>query len=336
MKTTLYLHIGMNKTGSSAIQRFFSSNRQMLATKGLLYPMAGCVGDAHYGLSDALGFIQGKVSTSGRKETKLGELAEALSVEVHSVKAKDVFVSSEFFVLPKSVDKVKEFFADYNIKIVVYLRRHDQWWPSSYNQAVRTVSNPPWGRGFLPYFNYMSKKRPDIGDYRSLLHNWSLLFGKENMIVRPYESQQIQPTLISDVLRTIGRDDLSLDCMSDCERVNDSIDMSTLALVDAFQRANIDTDIRASLIHYALSNRREDGNGNKVEPSLLLSIVNKYADDYSYIAREYLGRKNGKLFYDPLPDPSMPWKRIRVPKLDAVVETVVSAMQSQCQPDYKR
>lgn len=333
MKTTIYLHIGMNKTGSSAIQRFFSTNRQLLAHRGVLYPRAGCVGGAHYGLSDALGFIQKRDGASGRHIENLDEMAESIFVEINSSKPSEVFLSSENFVLPKSVDKVREFFSGYNLKILVYLRRHDMWWPSSYNQAVRTVENPPWGRGFLPYFNYLSKKRPDIGDYRILLHNWALSFGKNNIIVRPYELQQNQPTLISDVLRSIGRDDLSLSYIYDCERVNDSVDMSTLALVDAIQRARIDRDVRAMLIHYALSNSCENEFGNSIDPSILLSLVEKYTDDYSYIAREYLGRDDGKLFYDPLPDPSVPWKKSRMLKLDTVVETVVMAMRSRRQPE---
>ncbi len=46
-----------------------------------------------------------------------------------------------------------------------------------------------------------------------------------------------------------------------------------------------------------------------IEPELLLSLVEQNQDDYEYIAREYLGREDGRLFYDPLPDTTALWKR---------------------------
>ena len=38
MSQILYLHIGLHKTGTSAIQKFLMSNGQLLAAQGFLYP----------------------------------------------------------------------------------------------------------------------------------------------------------------------------------------------------------------------------------------------------------------------------------------------------------
>lgn len=65
MQKTIYLHVGANKTGSSAIQNFCNSNRDSLLSSGLLYPVTGCVGDAHYGISSILGFAHGINSDAG-------------------------------------------------------------------------------------------------------------------------------------------------------------------------------------------------------------------------------------------------------------------------------
>lgn len=38
MKKTLYIHAGTHKTGTTAIQKFLSANRDLLAKNGYLYP----------------------------------------------------------------------------------------------------------------------------------------------------------------------------------------------------------------------------------------------------------------------------------------------------------
>ena len=37
-KKTIYLHIGVSKTGTTSIQRFLYKNRELLKDKGILYP----------------------------------------------------------------------------------------------------------------------------------------------------------------------------------------------------------------------------------------------------------------------------------------------------------
>lgn len=330
MSATIFLHIGANKTGSSAIQSIFNRNRDSLLGRGVLYPHTGCVGEAHYGLSTLLGFVHGKPHPIDLMSKPLVELSELLRNEITSSGAESVVLSSESFVLPKSVETVRSFFSDYDVKVVVYVRRHDKWLPSSYNQAVRMVVDPPWGRGFKSYVNFQKKMGPcpSRGDYRILLDRWAKVFGKNNMIVRPYERQQNNPGIFFDFMRAIGRSDVmdgigALEC-----RVNDSVDAQTLAFIEAFQRARIDSELRARLIKFALDNRRTaDGtNVAAIDPSLLLSIVEQNNDMYEYIAREYLGRDDGRLFYDPLPDATSPWKKIKQPSPAEVVEFVVRVM----------
>ena len=48
MKKNLILHIGMGKTGTSALQDFFWENRARLKKSGLCYPKYGAVSHAHH------------------------------------------------------------------------------------------------------------------------------------------------------------------------------------------------------------------------------------------------------------------------------------------------
>lgn len=328
MPATVFLHIGANKTASSAIQCFFNENRGKLAEDGILYPVSGRIKNAHYGVSRLLGFVQGKPAPVDLMSRPLVELSEALSDEVTSSGAKHVVISSEYFVVPKSVEAVRSFFANYDVKVVVYVRRHDKWWPSAYNQAVRTVVNPPWGRGFKSYLNFYRNLGPcpSRAAYRLLLDRWAKVFGKKNIIVRPYEEQQNKPSIIHDFMRAIGCSDVATGLATISKRVNDSVDMKTLALVEAFQRAKIDPDIRARLITYAFENKKASAGVVLADPALLLGVVRQNEGDYEYIAREYLGRTDGRLFYEPIPDPDMPWQKVKPPRPEEIVESVVAVM----------
>ena len=328
MPATIFLHIGANKTGSSAIQYFFKMNRQVLIKKGVLYPVAGCVGNAHYGLSKLLGFVYGTPKPVDLMSKQLVELAEAFRDEVGASSAKSVVISSESFVMEKSVEAVQRFFSGYDVKVVVYVRRHDKWWPSAYNQAVRMVADPPWGRNFDSYLRFHKNKAvyQSKCNLRHLVERWAMVFGKENMIVRPYETQQNQPGLVSDFMCAIGRPDLGVDLAPENQRVNDSVDMNTLFLIDAFQRAKVGPDIRRRLIEYVMANRKAPEGAGAIDSKVLLELVEENMDDYEYIAREYLGRPDGRLFYDPLPNPDIPCGKLKKPRIEDVVESVVAAV----------
>ncbi len=51
MKKKLYLHIGMGKTGTTALQNFFWENRKALASHDICYPKRGTMANAHHLLS---------------------------------------------------------------------------------------------------------------------------------------------------------------------------------------------------------------------------------------------------------------------------------------------
>lgn len=331
MSATIYLHIGANKTGSSALQSVFNKHRDKLVEQGLLYPVSGCVGDAHYGVSSLLGFYHGKPKPIDLMSKPLVELSDALRSEIERNNAESVVISSESFVLPKSVDTVRNFFAGYDVKIVVYVRRHDKWWPSAYNQAVRMVVSPPWGRGFNSYLNYHNNLGPcpSRGGYRLLLDRWSGVFGKENMIVRPYEKQQNEPGIFADFCRAIGHEGDVNEYSGNNLRMNDSVDATTLSFIETFQRARISPDVREKLIKYASCIGRGAEGEVAIDPEILLNLVHQNQAEYEYIAREYLGRTNGVLFYDPLPDVSVPWRKIKQPSPADVVELVVSVMSDK-------
>jgi hypothetical protein len=323
---TLYLHIGTNKTGTSAIQRFFNQHRDALRQHGLLYPVTGCSGNAHYAFSALLGFDHSKPRPIDTSAPALCDMRSKLEREIENSSCSHVLMSSEDFVLPRAVTPVRNFLKDFNVRVVVYLRRHDGWWESAYNQAVKMVAEPPWGRGFDRYLRYQRMRNPKYGNYRALLNRWDEVFGSDNIIVRPYEKQQNAPNVAVDLLHAIGRGGIAQQMDVQPGSVNSSLHGDTVHLIDAFQRARIDPELRRRLIEYAIATAPAGVTQSLVEPDIRRRLVEENMQDYAYIARKYLGRKDGRMFLEPLPDPDEPWIARPRPTPSAIVEATVQAL----------
>ena len=295
-RTLLYLHIGVNKTGTTAIQRFLNSRREDFISSGILYPKAGTIGEAHYSISDALGFGHTKLSRDCRLEQQR-RIKKMLREEVQCTKPKCIVISSEFFTLNGDIGTVQNFFSEYDVRIVVYLRRHDDWWPSNYSQAVQHTTNPKWrGWGLEKYIAYHQKHNPNNGNWRYLVDRWADCFGRDSMIVRPYEKIQNKPNLMADFLSSISMGNLAPE---EFPAINQSLDAWSLRMIDVAQRANIGEDIRRRIIAYTKLNQLS---GNKLHypSSFLNQLISRHSEDYSYIAKEYLKRKDGMLFFNPI------------------------------------
>lgn len=319
--SVLYLHIGTNKTGTSAIQRYFNTHRAALLRQRLLYPVTGCNGEAHYGFSRALGFSHGPQANSA---AELGALSRQLQNEVKKSRANTCVISSEDFILPKQVAAVRKFFEGFECRVVVYLRRHDYWWESAYAQAVKMKENPPWGRGIGHFINFNARKNPNYGNYRFLVDRWADVFGADRMIVRPYEPAQNPGGVVADFLRTLGLPEAAEQAANNVERVNESLSHRALFILDILQRAKIDPSVRADLSRKLLADTWKRSGRSLMSPLLRRELVERNLDDYAYIAKKYLGRKDGKLFTEPLPDPDEPWKAPVMPNMVEVVTHVVN------------
>ncbi|MCP8688672.1 hypothetical protein [Marinobacterium sedimentorum] len=315
----------MNKTGTTALQSYFFSNRKRLLKSGVLYPETGLIGNAHYAFSASLGFSNPGVNSSWIKDLDIlkKRFKSELGKRVHTV-----ILSSEDFLLNKSASCVTDFFKDYQIKIVVYLRRHDHWWLSAYSQAVKMKHLPPWNQGPQGFINYNLKRNKYYGDYRYLIDRWSKIVGRNNIIVRPYEPEQNQPDLAYDFLESIGARELAEQMPRMDQRENSSLTLASVQLMDIFQRIDTNPEIHKKLLDHARSFRSDDTHSLKelINPQFLLKLLDSYEKDYTYIAQEYIGRKDGRLFYEALPELDSEWKAPRWPTQAEVAQEVLKVV----------
>lgn len=325
---SIYLHIGMNKTGTTSIQSYSLKNRQTLIQNGILYPETGLINKAHYAISATLSFHNPSIPIEWRK--KKHELKKELKNEIKENIRKTI-ISSEDFLLNKPFTELKSFFKGYSLKAVIYLRRHDHWWLSAYTQAVKMKHLPPWNQGPQGFINFNRKKNKTYGDYRHLVDRWANAIGKENVIVRPYEAAQNQPDLAADFFKAIGEPALAEQLPRMAVRENSSLPMASVQLMDIFQRIDAEPELHQKLLAHARLFGQNDTRHvrDMVNPQFLRNLVDSYQEDYAYIAREYLGREDGQLFYEPLPEPVENWKWPRWPTQAEVAQEVLKVVNQK-------
>ncbi len=321
---SLYLHIGTNKAGSSAIQRTLVAHEKTLRAAGLLYPRTGRVGSgAHHLVSHVLGFSQGKPPTV-RERGGLENLGRKLIDECDRRGCRSLVLSSEVFTNRGDIARVRDFLAGWDVNIVVYLRRHDHWWASCYGQGVRMTPNPPWPLGFEGYIAWQ-RAHPHKGDYRKLLDAWAAVFGADKLLVRPYEREQNSPSIVADFLRTIGFPTLADTVGAAVAQHNVSPAERELAIIDAIQHARLAHGVRKRLITAIATRSGQVRGGGFISPVERLRMLEENLEDYRYIARTYMGRSDGVLFLEPPPDPHAPWTPPPPASSQEIIEAIAQA-----------
>ena len=212
----IILHIGYNKTGTTAIQNSFFYNRKSLKKNGLFYPNK-CRGKrkspAHHALPESLLFQIGKplphfVNKKIYIKYQVDHYWNVLKQEVSKSNCPFAFISSEAFSRlrghPEQMEFIKNQLNSYDIKVLVYLRNQPDYFASAYNQAVkrgyetRTVNE-------LMQFGWMNI------DYFIELEQWASVFGPENIIVRIFDKKKMQGGVVADILKVLEKERIVLD-----------------------------------------------------------------------------------------------------------------------------
>ncbi|MEM9639934.1 MAG: hypothetical protein AAGA19_00420 [Pseudomonadota bacterium] len=177
------LHIGMERTGSSALQRYFARNRTVLRVMGVRYPQAEAAGVAlekHQDLVDA-------IATSARGELlwEHGSAAEVLASYVkRAERSANTVISAEGLSAPDPVfaHTLAPLAQQFDVRVIVFLRRQDEWAVSSYRNAVNTGT--VGGQSIVDWLaDPQTRARMD---YRAILRFWEEAFGADAITVLRY------------------------------------------------------------------------------------------------------------------------------------------------------
>ena len=225
---------------------------------------------------------------------------DKLMGEINQSPSHSIILSSENFSLINNLQPLKERLSGFNVKIIIHLRRQDKFYGSLYNQLLKTPFT-----GIHTTLNEFVQDRQLEGDsYQSILDRWSNAFGKSNMIVKPYEREQLDDGLLSDFASTIGFKTKSF--LGVNSKHNISLPRHAIKFIQLIKKSSITESIllnkEIGTFLYELSKKPSIEKSNSTLPApLAVEVNNFHAAENEYIAKEYLNRNDGKLFYSPNP-----------------------------------
>lgn len=312
---TVYLHIGTPKTGTTAIQNFLSDNNEILNKYGICYPdfgfrypKIGVLRNAHFLLTADFDENGQKSSQQPGKDYESGldmiaDLAKTYDKIIISDEAIWRGSSGRDNFWPKL--KYDLWKRSLDIKIIVYLRRQDLWMPSFWGQKIKTGSV----LHFQEYLQFMDETDYPT-DYFQYMEMLSSIFGEESLIIRVYEKGQYKgekQTLISDFLDIFGlplgdefyiRQDLyNLSLKGNYAEIRRILNI----LPDFYETDHI---LKRSIWDTQKLNPEPDLADNYTwnSPDEQRAYLAAFADSNEQLARKYLHREDGILFYEPVKD----------------------------------
>lgn len=330
----IILHIGVYKTGTTAVQNFLSRNRSALAQRGVLYPESFTRFDAHHPLPWALGVGHRDKDTSVRPD----EVVRAIMQEAVSAKADTVILSSEEFINLEATErlpKLKRLFDGHAIEILIYLRRQDSLLLSTYGQHVRMYSIRFSGTisdFLLKHSNFLNKY-----NYWQTLQRWARVFGSDAMRIKLYDQARFpEGNIVEDFADTLGIGLNGCD-MGTASGINRNLSDLGLEVLRRLNAMPLDEATHHGLIRF-LDESPLQGQG---EYQLLSrrnrqELMGQFENSNARVARHWLGRDDGVLFESREPsDGAEDLSGYERPNEDLVVGALIDCLvrMFRCLPD---
>jgi hypothetical protein len=311
-----FLHIGTEKTGTTTIQHFFARNRSNLLEDGFLYPCSPgeanpIIGETNHIKLAAFAMEENKIQnprnllgiTDSEKVLKFrNEFKNNLAQELDKTQAKSVIFSNEHcssrLVTKEEIERLKNFLEDFfeEIKIIIYLRRQDKFLLSTYSTAVLGGRTEPF---CMPGQTAIERRY----DYWKILSKWEAVFGKDKIVVRVFEREQM---LGGDLLKDFSNL-LNINITERYESIktlNQSLDVCSLEFLRTinpylpkFQENKINKsrlDIVNSIATYSKYHSNEKNISMPRE--MIEEFMLNFEESNRKVATYFLNRPDGKLF----------------------------------------
>lgn len=278
----LFLHIGQHKTGTKSLQRFFATNRQVLYQEGIIYPdFLGMPPCHHFARYYGFGIKTNTVEENNEVERVIKTIKnDAIS------KNKNIVISSEIMFSNVSADKlqkIKNEFKHFEIKVICFLRRQDTYAESHYRQMIKMGHTYT----FDEYLQISSF------DWNVQLEIYEKVFSVNNIKIIPFEDETFQDCDIYDLFLDIIHIKKKSKFVKLTEYINVSFSNEITEVIRLYnmyfsQIEIFDKDkILLMFTEYVSSNRVSIGNYDYFTSKDRLEFLEKYATSNASLSLKF-------------------------------------------------
>jgi hypothetical protein len=176
------LHIGLDKTGTTAIQQGCHNARDALKAEKVIYPISPQYGFHHLDFARQFGFSWTDTSDLPGVTERAADYREQLDPE-----ARCLVLSSEHFVYSIGDAAIRDlklwlnhFLPEARVEVVLFVRNQIDWFISVYGESIK------WGiKSDIDSFYETAKGRLD---FLALAQKWAAAFGTEGIRIVSYEA----------------------------------------------------------------------------------------------------------------------------------------------------
>jgi hypothetical protein len=281
----LFLHFGVHRTGTTALQKTLLKNAPELKRSGILYPDLG-LGCNHAKIS--WGLISQKVTPKWLSEKLREEMDESVN---------KIIMSHEDFSLIENNHWLEELSKYFEVRVVVYLRRQELWLESWYNQHIKW----PWKKMFsscTPEFFLENMQSFFWIDYSYLISKIAGLIDRDHIYVNVLDALGTRDTT-ADFLNHV---DIECDIAKEDSAVNASISSAKLDILRRINLISLKKNDKAKykIISELKSMDVKEDNGSTIvfNDEQVKHILSHFEASNKIVAQTYFGRDD--LFSDPV------------------------------------
>lgn len=310
-KPRLVLHIGIHRTGTTSIQRWLHTNRKALMNQGVRYAL-----DTENHTSLAWRIHSGKLAPA--------RFIARLVEDAASSGAQTMIVSGEDFCVIRDASPLGALAEHFDVKVLCFLRRQDEWLESWYNQNIKW----PWDPSFAVCKPDEFLARRDEFYWLAfdrMLDTWAKTFGEDRIRVVPFERDQMPGGPEHTFARLCGFDPEPLDTPK--ARVNSSVPPRALAFLRQLDLYSKKPRQR-QVINQAVAAMAEHLPGQKVThiwpDRTRREIVAQYDAGNRRVARRFLDQPDGRLFRAPRPSEDEALPALELPPINPLFNQYVN------------
>jgi len=240
----LILHIGTQKAGSTSIQRSLGTSRKTLLEHNIYYPAIKpynhIISFLPIFMDDPVNSLvfQRKLKSYEDKDLKVKAYRKSWLKEFKTCNKENFVISAEHFTIPSFkvdfVARLKEFVEEYfeQATLIAYVRHYDKLIPSHVQQIIKNGLDEKSIKEILDD----ALNCPPILSYQKSLEKWIKVFGRENLVVRPFDPQAFyRGSLLADFFHAC--DLPAEDILIPEIRSNESMGKNAIAFLQAYNKA---------------------------------------------------------------------------------------------------